>query len=178
MACRETKNRSESPVRPDVRPICAPLAGLLRDTQRSSRGFSVVELLTAFAITTIVTGFVVYGFRELDRPAENAALQTMGFLKKARAKALATTWAYTLTPSADGKSVTSTYGKNCSAATQTNDSKLTLAMPAGAHFLSTAWSICFSTRGLTDSSATIYIQDSEGLTKRVELAAGGGTRIL
>jgi hypothetical protein len=40
------------------------------------------------------------------------------------------------------------------------------------------WSICFTTRGLTDSSVSIPLMDSTGLTKTVNLAAGGGTKIL
>lgn len=144
---------------------------------RQQAGFSVIEMMVVVGMLGIMSGFLAYGYKELDRPAENGALQTMGLIKKARAKALATTWAYKIQPNGGGTGITSSYAKNCSAATWTDDAKLRLTLPQGVHFNSTGWTICFTTRGLTDSSATINISDANGLTKTVSLAAGGGTKI-
>ena len=140
-----------------------------------SRGYSVVELLVALAIAGIMVGIGVYNFRDLNQPAEDGAVEFAGFVRRVRAKGLATTYAYTLSPSTVSR-VTTTYGISCTSTAQTADSRLVLDLPSGASFSSLTWSVCFSPRGISTTGATVNVRDAT-VNKVVEIAAGGGTKI-
>ena len=139
------------------------------------KGFSLLELVITMSILTILMSMAVFNFHDLEQPATNGASELMGFLKKTRAKALATTLAYTAKPN-DNSQVITTYGTTCSAAQQV-DTSLTLTLPNHAHLTDTEWMVCYSTRGLANSSIDIAISGSDG-TKVVQVVLGGAIRIL
>lgn len=141
----------------------------------SSRGFTIFELLVAISIAGIMTGMGLFAFRQLDDPASDGAGQLMGFLKKGRSRAMASTSAYTLKP-ASTTTLQATTGTSCTA-TQTADPSMNLTLPNGAILNDTTWSICYTARGLANSSASILIHDSNS-TKTIQVVLGGAVRVL
>jgi Tfp pilus assembly protein FimT len=128
------------------------------------------------ALTTILLGIATLNYRQLQAPAVDAASQLTGFLRESRSKALASTLAYTVMPASATRVITR-YGTSCSAATQTNDPALVLALPSGASMSSTNWSICYNPRGLANASANIVVSDKY-VSKTVQIVLGGGVRSL
>jgi hypothetical protein len=121
-------------------------------------------------------GVITYDFSELRQPVADGAAELSGFVKKSRAKALATTYAYTIEP-ASATRVRATYGRTCDDATQTVDPRLAFELPTRARFTDITWKICFSARGISEESADIEITD-DATTATMQIAAGGGTRVL
>jgi prepilin-type N-terminal cleavage/methylation domain-containing protein len=56
----------------------------------SKRAFTIIELIVAIAIATILTSIAVYNFRELENKGERAAQELASFLKMARLRAMST----------------------------------------------------------------------------------------
>ena len=152
------------------------MPGLRVDLCRlGAAGFSILELLVTFSIAAGLSGIAIYNMHALRQPAAEAAANTVGFVKRTRAKALATTHAYTIRPLTEDLLIT-TYAKNCHAAKQDLDDSLTLTLPEGAEFATTEWSICFSSRGVSEGSVNVNIKDDDQ-TKKIQIAAGGGARV-
>ncbi|MCO6431662.1 MAG: prepilin-type N-terminal cleavage/methylation domain-containing protein [Deltaproteobacteria bacterium] len=146
----------------------------LRESNRD-RGFSVLELLVVMGISAIIFSLAVLDTKSYGNQALNGASTLMGFLKSSRAKALATTQAYTLTATSPTH-VASAYSTNCASATQTLDPALSLDLPDGAVFTATPWTVCFTPRGLSDSSIDIQVQDQHS-AHTVQVVLGGAIRV-
>jgi Tfp pilus assembly protein FimT len=140
----------------------------------SEGGFSILELLATFVITSIMLGIVALDLKAFHQPALAGASEFAGFVRRTRAKALATTYAYTIEPSSATNIIT-TYGTSCSSTTQTRDRALTMTLPDMAAFTTTGWHICFGARGVSEDSAMLSIHDGRDTTT-VEIAAGGAVR--
>jgi prepilin-type N-terminal cleavage/methylation domain-containing protein len=140
------------------------------------QGFSLFELVIVVAIISIFLGTAGLEMMKLENKAQNGANELSGFLKRTRAKALATTNAYTITP-LSGSSLKTSYATSCSDTNLTDDVDLTLSLPSGAAMTNTSWSICYSTRGLSNTSVDIPISDTEG-TATVRVVLGGGIKII
>lgn len=152
-----------------------------RSTQKlrgARAGFTLLELLMVMLLTGILSYIGVYNLKEMASPIEDASTSTVSFLKVVRARALATTSAYTVYP------VTSTrLGARTSARCDdplgetTVDPSLQLNFPSGAQLLETAWTACFTARGLAATDQTFLIRDIAGQTRTVEVLLGGSVRI-
>jgi len=140
------------------------------------RGFSLLEVMIALLIGGILSCMALFNARALYHPSMGAAESLVDFFKTARAKALATTSTYTVVPVSDTELKT-TVSTSCSSVTQTDDPDLTLDLEGGSTLGGTNWSVCFNSRGTSNSSATIDVIDSHG-TRQVQVVLGGGTRIL
>lgn len=143
---------------------------------RSSRGYSAIELLVVLGMTGIFLGMAISNLRELDDPLLNATSQTIGFLKQVRARAFATTSAYTITPTPSG--LVTSFANRCSDVDTTSEPRLSLTMPSGVTITDTSWTVCFSARGLPNDNVLIPLQDHELKTRTVEVMLGGAVRIV
>lgn len=123
-----------------------------------------------------LVGITTLNLRELYDPSQSAAAELAGFLKKSKARALASTRAYTISPSSSTE-VTTTYGKSCNDPDQIEDSRLTFSLPKGSELEDTSWSICYGVRGLANGSADIKVKNGD-TEKTVQVAMGGAVRIL
>jgi prepilin-type N-terminal cleavage/methylation domain-containing protein len=141
----------------------------------SMAGFTMLELMVVLAMMGAISGMAAYQLKQLDNPAENSAAQVMSFIKKTRAKALATTYAYRVRPKANGLELETHYAISCTSTTFTADTSLALKLPRTAAFNSNAWSLCFAPRGTLATSQDISITDSKR-TVTVQVAMGGGMR--
>lgn len=160
--------------------MCA-LLGFLMAYQVSSRivnerGFSVLELVAVLVIVAIVSVAATIGLKSLNNPLLNAAHQATTFFRQVRARAIATTQAYRITPTS-GTRLTTTFGVNCDN-TETEDPALFLELPTGASLSDTDWDVCYSTRGVADSNFELAIEDQDGVTRTLEILLGGTVREL
>ena len=142
----------------------------------SQNGFTLVEMLVVFLMIACLSGIAVMNLKALSSPSENGAAQLLGFFKHARAKAISTTSAYFVMPTSTSTVITK-FGTNCSDAAPVNDSALRLNLPSGASLGNVGWSVCFTTRGLSDSNTTVTVNDTENGSKTVEVLLGGGVRL-
>lgn len=143
---------------------------------KSQRGFSLIELLVVMLLAGVLFSMALFDAKRYANQALNGASSVMGFLKSVRAKALATTQSYTIRPSSTTR-ITTQYGSTCTDATQTTDTQMTLDLPAGAIFTDTSWALCYTTRGFSDTSVSIVVQDSSN-SRTVQVVLGGGVRII
>ena len=141
----------------------------------SEQGFSLFELLTVLGVMGIIMAYASYDYRALNNPAGNAASELASFVRAVRSKALATTSAYTIEDETNRRLVTYT-SSSCGDMTRTADATLVYELPAGANLQSSGFSICFSPRGLSNTSAELEVRDSRS-TKQVQIVLGGGVRI-
>ncbi len=141
----------------------------------SEKGFSVLEVMVSVAMLSVLSGMALFQMKDTIKPAQNAASQIVAEVKQARAKALATTYAYRLRATSSTQ-IVAEYATNCSAAAFTADSALTLNLPKGVTMSSTAWTVCFSSRGTSTTSANITVTDSQ-MSRTVQIAMGGGVQI-
>ena len=137
-------------------------------------GVTILELIVVMAIAALLTGVAVMNLRDLANPRQTGAAEMVGFLKKVRGKAMNATKAYTVMPVSAYQVVTK-LSKNCKS-NQKTAGEFTYKLPAGVSFGDTNWSICYSTRGMSDTSVDIPVTDRKGRTD-VQVVLGGGARI-
>lgn len=142
-------------------------------------GFTLYEMLVVMLLTSIMSYIGIYNLKEMTSPIQDATTSTVSFLKIVRARALATTSAYTVYPVSEDR-IAARFSNRCDDDPElaTVDSSLQLSFPAGADLLSTEWSVCFTARGLVASDLTFGIRDVAGLTRQIEVLLGGSVRIL
>lgn len=143
---------------------------------RLELGFTVVELIVVLAIAGTLAGIAVMNLNALSSSSENAAAELASLLKQARARAISSTSAYFVVPLSTTQIVTR-FGTNCSDTTLVNDPTLSLNLPSGANLGSTTWTICFTSRGLSDSNTQISVYDIHSQTHQVEVLLGGSVRV-
>lgn len=141
----------------------------------SQSGFSLLEMLVALSVVGAISGIAVMNLRSLSSAAENGAAQLLGFFKQARAKAISTTSAYFVVPTSSSEVITRV-GTSCSDAAPVADPALELSLPSGASLSDTTWSVCFTSRGLSDSNFSVTVLDTQSGSKTVEVLLGGGVR--
>lgn len=140
-------------------------------------GFGAVELLVVLGMVGVFMMMAVSNLRELDDPLLNGSSQLVGFLKQVRAKAFASTSAYTISPDGANRLKTE-FAHRCSDVATTLDPKLNLEFPTGVLLTDTGWTLCISSRGLPDANLTIEVADNEYHSKQVEIMLGGAVRVL
>lgn len=139
-------------------------------------GYSLLELLVTLMILSIAFATAVSNLKTMNRPLHNGAQGTMGFFKQARAKAISTTQAYFVAPTSDTH-LKASYGSNCSDSSPTTDQTLFYDLPTGAKLSNTSWSVCFSSRGLANTSQDLTLVDSDSKTKTIQVFLGGAVRV-
>lgn len=139
-------------------------------------GFSLIELVVALAIVSIMLGIAGANLKEMVNPAQNASAEVAAFMKQARARAISTTSAYTVEASSP-RQLIAKFGINCSDVNTTNDDTLIVNLPDDVTLTSTTWSICFSSRGLADSNIVVSLEDAYGSAESIEVYLGGAVEI-
>jgi prepilin-type N-terminal cleavage/methylation domain-containing protein len=142
---------------------------------KNQAGYTLTELLVTMSLLSVMSGFAFVNLLDLSNPARSAASEISGFLKQARARALSTTSAYTVSASSTD-TLTTTVGTTCSAA-QSAEPSLTLELDH-ADLSNVSWSICFTSRGFPDKNVVIPVTDDYSGSNSVEVLLGGAIRVL
>lgn len=139
-------------------------------------GTSILELMVVCGIIAIMAGTAAFNVKEMDRPLENSSAAVQSFFKQARAKAIATTSAYTVYPVSASRLATKV-GTTCAQASPPADSTLTLDLPAKTRLTSVGWSTCFSSRGFASTDLSLAVRsDEDGAIRTVDVFLGGAVR--
>lgn len=137
------------------------------------RGFTLVELVVTMGILAVLLGVAALGMRGLDNPLDDAAQQVSAVLKQSRLRAMANTNAYRVSP-ASATQLHVEYANRCSAGTWTDEPAFDETLPKGIAFKSTAWSVCFNSRGLASNTVSVdVVRQKDSKELRVEVMLGG-----
>ena len=147
-----------------------------RSKKSSQRGFSIFEVVATMGLMSVMAGVSVMNLKVLRDPLKNGSEQLSAFFKQVRAKAVATTSAYTIVPTSSGSFITR-YSSSCSDAGTTDDANLTTELPSGAYVTDTDWTLCYSPRGIADGNLTVEVRDLDGQYKNLEVFLGGAVRV-
>jgi hypothetical protein len=143
---------------------------------RSTAGLTVVELLGVVAMIGILVGVATLWLGPMDDPLDSGAKLLEGFFRQARAKALATTTAHRVVPVTD-EHLAVEFANSCSETTWTADPRLELDLPEGVTLTDTSWSVCFTSRGISEAATVVDLWHSEAGTRQVEVLVGGLSRV-
>jgi Tfp pilus assembly protein FimT len=136
----------------------------------------MLELLVVVAILGIAAMVMAVNLRPAEAPVRTAARLVEGFILQARSTAIATTSAYRVIPDGATRLVVE-YAGDCGDSTWTAEPDTVLELPSGVTMTDTAWSVCFTRRGLSTSNVTVTLDHPERGTSQVEVLLGGGTRV-
>jgi len=147
-------------------------------TQRilNQKGFSLINLAVTVSLIGILSSIAISNMKEINDPLVDASFQVTHFVRKARSEAISDTVSIQIAPISSYRIGAWSSPTSCSS-TMTPVNDLFLNLPSGSNLSSTAWSICFSQRGLANSNITFNIRNTAGDTRTVEIALGGGVRI-
>lgn len=141
---------------------------------QNESAFTLMDLLVAVTLAGILGGFATLNLMEVSNPSRSAASEVATYIKQIRARALATTSAYTITPSG-ANSIVATFGNTC-ADIQTPDAEMTLNI-TNASITNLAWSVCYNSRGFPDANVSIPVTDVYSGAATVEVLLGGSIRV-
>lgn len=150
-----------------------------RTRQRSQQGISILEILVTLGILSIVLGIAAINLRPLSNDASNAASETAGFLRQARARAMATTSAVRVVYVSPTHLRTEA-APNCNTASGWADARLNLTLNEArvvGTWVTDDTIVCFSSRGFTTNNITVGLQDRDNRTAALEILLGGGVEI-
>lgn len=153
---------------------------------RGQSGYTIFELLVALAFVGILAGSATFQARALTDPLQNQTAMTLSFIKRVRARAIASTSSYLIYPSA-GTHLNVARGVACPTTMPAIPSTLVpgtftldnlkLDLSEQVQFSSPNWGVCFTSRGLLAGSANVQLLDNEARTKTITIYLGGATRI-
>ena len=147
-----------------------------RERRARSGGQTLVELLAVVAIVGLAVGAAALYLTPFEAPVESAATQVAGTISAARARAMAMTSSYRVSP-ASARSLRSEHADSCGAGSWTEDGELALDLPGDVSMPDTGWSVCFNARGISDTNATILLSHADHGTEQVQVLLGGAVRI-
>lgn len=137
------------------------------------RGFTLIEMMATLGIVAIVLGIAVSSMGALDNPLNDTVQQVSAALNQSRLKAMANTDAYRVMPSSTMQ-LDVAYANNCAATTWTDVPAFARTLPDGIVFKSTAWSVCFDSRGLASNTAAIDLErQKDNKTLQIQVLLGG-----
>ena len=145
--------------------------------RHNEAGITLLEMLVVLAIIGISVGAVSLNLEPLGSPLRAGTSLVEGFMRQARLNAIATTSAYRVSPISIYKLGAET-ADSCTASTWTTDSSMKLDMPEEVELDSTAWSVCFSSRGISAGNVVIGLHHDTWGDVDVEVLLGGTTRVV
>lgn len=144
------------------------------------KGLTLVEVLVTLALLGIAFSILALNLRPFYDPLSDAVSRTEGFLKQARAKAMATTSAYRV--SLSGGEWSTAYAGTCKSGSFTPDPSLRVTLPEGITATLTGGNaLCFTSRGLLvvlggsgTGEPAITLRDGRGRVRTLRVLLGGG----
>ena len=143
---------------------------------KQADGFTLLETMAVLGIMTILMSMALLNLSKFNLNSSNAANEIASLIKNARAYGMTSTVTVLVKPVSTSK-ITVTTASTCGATTRTTVPELSLTLPNGATLSSTAWSLCYTSRGLSKESVNIAVSD-RSLLKTVQVTLGGGIRVI
>lgn len=140
-------------------------------------GMTAIELLITMGLMGIAMGMTILLLSPDDPSVNGGATMLEGMMRQSRQRAIATTSAIRVRP-LDANNLMAETAGNCSSGTWTEDTSLAVDLPDSVTLASTAWSVCFGSRGTSSNAMTLTLNHYEGETAQVEIMLGGTTRRL
>jgi len=137
----------------------------------------MLELLIVLAIVAIVVGATAINLEPAEAPLQTGSRLVEGILLQARSSAIATTSAYHVVPDGNRRLVVE-YAGNCGDADWTPEPGAAIELPDKVSMSSTAWSVCFSRRGISTDNVTVTLNHPDLGSSQVEVFLGGATRVI
>ncbi len=144
---------------------------------KKQSGSSLIEILVVLAIFGIAAGILALNLRPAEAPLQTASRLAEGFILQARSSAIATTSAYRIVPDGPGRLIAE-YASDCDDATWTTEEHTVLDLPTDVTLTDTAWSVCFTRRGMAAANVYVTLSHPRLGTRQVEVLLGGGTRVV
>jgi Tfp pilus assembly protein FimT len=136
----------------------------------------LLEVLAVVTVLGLSVGAAALKLQPIETPLDSGTRLVQSSLRQARLSAIASTSAYRVVPVTSDR-LTGEYANSCSASTWTTDSSMSLNMPKDVDFESTGWSVCFSSRGISDGNVEIVLDHPTAGKSTVEVLVGGTTRV-
>lgn len=143
---------------------------------KKESGTTLAEILVVLGIIAIIVTSAISNLKILNNDLSNSSKEVAVHFKMIRSRAISTTKAYTLKPTTNRK-IAVFSSRDCGA-TRTSEPALSYFLPSGTTFVSQTWEFCFNPRGLGESSLTVTLLSTAGLTKNIELFVGGAVRVI
>jgi Tfp pilus assembly protein FimT len=142
---------------------------------KNDKGYSLVNMLATLAMIGILLATATSNLKIISNPLADASFALNHYFRLSRARAISQTTVIKIAPTSTTR-VVATSGETCDTATAAVDN-LAINLPTGARLVTTDWSTCFTARGLATEAITFSLIDDRGVTRTVEIALGGGSRI-
>jgi prepilin-type N-terminal cleavage/methylation domain-containing protein len=140
-------------------------------------GVTLLEVLVVVAILGLSVGIAALNVEPLETPLAAGVTLTEGFFREARLSAIASTSAHRVQPDSSTR-LGVQQALSCSGPTWTTVANMKLNLPQGVTLGGTAWSVCFSSRGISSDNVVITLQHDEHGSEQVEVLLGGTTRVV
>jgi hypothetical protein len=138
---------------------------------------TAVELLVVVAIIGLAAGASVLYFKPLEAPVRTAGELIEGLVRQTRARAMSATTAHRLRPFSANRLVVE-HARTCTSEAWTLDPRADLPLPRDVELTPTDWSVCFNSRGVTDSNVVLTLGHPRFESRRLEILLGGAVRWL
>jgi len=141
----------------------------------SQAGMTMAEVVVAMGIVAMLVGVGSLYLRPMESPIQTGTHMMDGFLRQVRARAMATTSAHRVVPTSPSRLKVEHAG-TCLDTAWTLDSRLRLELPRDVTMTDTAWSLCFSSRGIASSNLVMTLDHPLKDPRSMEVLRGGAMR--
>ena len=140
-------------------------------------GMSLLEVLLVLGLIGIALGAAGLYLRPMEDPLEVGATELEGMMRQARARALASTSACRIS-ALSNRLARGEIADSCASTTWTGDPALVLELPRRVTMSDSSWSVCFNSRGLSDTNLLLTVTHPDSGSMQVEVLRGGAARVL
>lgn len=135
----------------------------------------MLEILVCLLIFGLMASTAITSVSQIQNPLEDSVSGSVSYLKQVRARALETTYAYTVTPGSNS-ALGARYSVRCDSATKTADPGLSYQTASGVTYTDTTWSVCFDSRGLASGAQSFLLRNGSGQQRTIDVFMGGAVR--
>ena len=140
------------------------------------RAFTLLEVIVTMSLVGLLCALVPLRLSALYNRGQGSAEAVVSYLRSTRALAMARTETLIISPTSSTE-LGRLRATSCSDPAPVSEN-FTFKLPHGVRLADTSWSVCFTSRGLSNASQTFAVVDSSGTPRTIEIALGGGLRIL
>jgi hypothetical protein len=145
--------------------------------QVNARGTTLIELIVVVALLGLSITAVAFYLAPLETPLKSGTVLLEGYFRQVRRQAMATTSAYRAIPQGTNRLIAQR-ASSCLDTSWTDDPLVRLTLPDGVGMTDSSWTVCFSSRGISESNVIVTLSHPDFGQKQVEVLIGGTTRVI